>query len=190
LATVLAIPLAAQLACQPVLLLLDPSLPVYGVPANLLAAPAAPAATVLGLIACLAAPIAPWLATAVSAIAWLPATWIAAVARLFADLPGARGPWPEGLLGIALLVVLESVVVLALLPGAPPRLRRLAAGGAAAALLAYSLGLGGIRLVQLAGRPDWQVAMCDVGQGDATLLRSGGRIALVDLGAEPALLRS
>ena len=59
LATVLSIPIAAQLACQPVILMLDPSLPVYGVPANLLAAPAAPVATVVGLLACLAAPGGP-----------------------------------------------------------------------------------------------------------------------------------
>src|SRR5690349_13550998 len=39
-AMVLAVPIAAQLACQPILVLLDPAIAVYGVPANLLAAPA------------------------------------------------------------------------------------------------------------------------------------------------------
>jgi competence protein ComEC len=61
-ATVLAIPLAAQLACQPVLVLLSPTLPVYGVPANLLAAAAAPVATITGLAACLLLPVLPGLA--------------------------------------------------------------------------------------------------------------------------------
>ncbi|WKK71605.1 ComEC/Rec2 family competence protein [Rathayibacter oskolensis] len=56
LALVLAVPIAAQAACQPVVLLVDPSVPVYGVLANLLAEPAAPAATGLGLIGCLLAP--------------------------------------------------------------------------------------------------------------------------------------
>ena len=59
LALVLAVPLAAQLACQPVLLMLNPSLPLYGVAANLLAEPAAAPVTVLGLIACVAAPVVP-----------------------------------------------------------------------------------------------------------------------------------
>jgi len=36
--------------------------------------------------------------------------------------------------------------------------------------------------------PGWRFAMCDVGQGDATLVRSAGAVALVDLGPEPALL--
>ena len=42
LAVLLAVPVAAQLACQPILILLDPAIALYGVPANLLAAPAAP----------------------------------------------------------------------------------------------------------------------------------------------------
>lgn len=191
LAGVLAIPLAAQLACQPVLLLLDPALPLYGVPANLLAAPAAPVATVLGLCACLAALLLPWLATGIAAVAWLPASWIAAVAELFAALPGARGPWPEGPLGVGLLIALEAVLLTALLPGVPAAGRRFAAAAAAAGVLAYSLGLAGLRLAQLADRPaDWQIAMCDIGQGDATLIRSAGRIALVDTGPAPAPLRA
>ncbi len=49
LAIALAIPISAQLACQPALALLDASLPTYGVVANLLAVPAAPLATVAGL---------------------------------------------------------------------------------------------------------------------------------------------
>ena len=59
LAVVVAVPVAAQLACQPVLILLDASLPTYGVVANLLAAPAAPLATVIGLAACVAAALVP-----------------------------------------------------------------------------------------------------------------------------------
>ena len=41
---------------------LDPSLPVYGVLANVLAEPAAPFATVIGLVACLLATLVPPLA--------------------------------------------------------------------------------------------------------------------------------
>src|SRR5690606_39249834 len=48
LAVVIAVPAAAQVACQPVIVLLDAALPTYGVVANILAAPAAPIATVVG----------------------------------------------------------------------------------------------------------------------------------------------
>lgn len=188
LAGVVAIPLAAQLACQPVLLLLDPSLALYGVPANLLAAPAAPLATVLGLVACLLGALAPALGTAVAWLAWLPASWIAAVAELFAGMPGARGEWPLGVAGVVLLVLVEAAVLVAVLGS--DRSRRVARAVSLVALVAYvGAALGGGVVTWLSRPPDWQYAMCDVGQGDATLVRSGGAVALVDLGPEPAPLR-
>jgi competence protein ComEC len=189
LATVLAVPLAAQLACQPVILLLDPSLPIYGVPANLLAAPAAPLATVLGLIACLLAGVAPPLGVVIAWLGWLPASWIAAVATLFAGLPGARGVWPGGPGGVALLVAIEVAALIAVLGVGRPR--RIARAVSLVALVAYLAAVIGGAVVTRVGRPaDWQYAMCDVGQGDAMLVRSGDQVALIDLGADPALLRA
>ena len=47
----IAVPLA-QLACQPVIILLNASLPTYGILANVLAEPAAPLATIIGLAGC------------------------------------------------------------------------------------------------------------------------------------------
>jgi competence protein ComEC len=74
LALALAVPLSAQLVCSPLIVLVSPGVAVYGVPANLLAAPAAPVATVLGLAACLAAPV-PVLQAGLTALTWLPAAW-------------------------------------------------------------------------------------------------------------------
>ncbi|MEO6533221.1 MAG: ComEC/Rec2 family competence protein [Pseudolysinimonas sp.] len=190
LALVLAVPLAAQLACQPVLLMLNPSLPLYGVAANLLAEPAAAPVTVLGLVACVAAPVFPPLATVVSAVAWLPASWIAAVATFFAGLPGARAPWPTGVVGILLLTALTVAGLIAALGGVPPRVTRAARAALVVAFVGYLATLGGSQLVENATRPaDWQFALCDVGQGDATVIRSQGIIALDDTGREPALLQ-
>lgn len=187
LAAVLSVPLAAQLACQPLILTLDPSLPLYGIPANLLAAPAAPIATVVGLLACLAGAAAPPLGLALGWIAWLPAAWIAAVAELFAGLPGARGVWPGGPGGVVLLVIVEVAVLLAAL--APGRVRRLARGICVVAVVAYSAAALAGPVVSRVGRPaDWQYAMCDVGQGDATVVRSGDAVAVVDTGPDPVLL--
>jgi competence protein ComEC len=189
LATVLSVPLAAQLACQPVILLLDPALPLYGVPANLIAAPAAPLATVLGLVACLLAGVASPLGVALAWLGWLPASWVAAVATLFAGLPGARGVWPSGSGGVALLVAIEVAVLVAVLGSGGPR--RWARAVSAVALVAYLAAAVGGAVVARVGRPaDWQYAMCDVGQGDATLVRSGDLVALVDLGEEPGPLRA
>jgi competence protein ComEC len=189
LALIIAVPLSAQIACQPVLLLLEPSLPLYGVLANVIAEPAAPFATVLGLLACLLAPLAPGVALPVAWLAWIPATWIASVATFTSGLPGARSPWPTGAAGIALLIMLSGAVLVVVLGTGSPRVRVAARSLVVVAMVAYLTTLAGTRLVNDLGRPpDWQFALCDVGQGDAMLIRSGGAIALVDTGPKAAPL--
>ena len=189
LALVISVPAAAQLACQPVLILLTPTLPAYGVVANVLAAPAAPVATVLGLISCVALPLVPWLGTAAAYLAWLPAAWIAAVAKLFSGLPGASLPWPPGLLGVA-LVVLVFGLGLTIVWGRGPRtgrLRRSAAITLVAILVGYLGVTGGEQLRRRVSPPaDWLIAACDVGQGDAMLVRSMGQVAMIDTGPDSA----
>lgn len=193
LAAVLAIPLAAQLACQPVLVLLSPTLPAYGVPANLLAAPAAPVATIVGLAACLLLPIMPWLSMALIWLAWLPATWIAAVAQVATTLPGSTLPWLGGPTGVALTLACTAAVLVLLVgrtPGRTPILLRVASGAlvcvAAGATIGTVVGTG---LGRAAVFPaTWQIAACDIGQGDAVLVRDGASVALVDVGPDPALL--
>ncbi|TFC96695.1 MULTISPECIES: ComEC/Rec2 family competence protein [Cryobacterium] len=200
LAAVIAIPLAAQLACQPVLVLLSPTLPLYGVPANLLAGPAAPAATVIGLIACLLLPWLPGVAGGVLHLAWLPAAWIAAIARMTAELPGSRLPWLGGVLGVLVTALLTVAVVALVLrrrtdarthggnhgrtlwPIAAIGVLVLATGSYAGSLLGAGVG----RAVVFPA--DWQIAACDIGQGDAVIVRDHDRYALVDVGPDPALL--
>lgn len=187
LAFVIAIPVAAQIACQPAIVLLDPTLPTYGIVANVLAAPAAPVATVVGLAACLALPVVPVIGSALCSVAWVPAAWIAGVAEFFASLPGARLPWPEGILGVVALIVASALTMVLALGGA--RQRRAAAMTLSLAVLVYAGVSGALYVRGLIGRPpDWQVAVCDVGQGDAVLLRSEGEVALVDTGRDPELL--
>jgi competence protein ComEC len=116
LALLVAVPLAAQLACQPILILLSPSLPPYGVLANLLAEPASPVATIVGLLACVALPVVPPVGSMLVVVAWVPSAWIAAVATFFAELPWSRLPWPGGTvgtIGLALVTVLLLAAALA-----------------------------------------------------------------------------
>ena len=179
-AAVIAVPLAAQLACQPVIVLLSPSIPVFGVAANLLAAPAAPIATVVGLLACLTLPTP--IGELLSRLAWVPSAWIAAVARFFAELPGSI-PWLPGVPGAVLLAVVTVLGLIGVLKS-----RRWALLTAAVVLIGLVGASAGINVVQVLHRPaDWQIAACEVGQGDAVLVRSAGRVALIDTGplAEP-----
>lgn len=186
-ALALSVPLAAQLACGPLLVLIEPTVPVVGVLANLLAGPAAPAATVLGLLACLALPF-PVLAQGLAAIAWLPAAWIAGTADLAARLPGASLPWLEGMPGLLALAATGAAIG-AVISARHPRLRRVAAWTLAAVVLTVAAA-GPVRtLLDRTRVPDaWAIAACEVGQGDAVLVREADAVMLIDTGPEPAAL--
>lgn len=192
LALILAVPLAAQIVCGPLIVLIAPSVPVYGVLANLVAGPAAPAATIIGLASCLTVAV-PWLSGILAAIAWVPSAWIAATALTVAALPAAQLEWMEGLPGLVLLAALGAASVL-LLVQSRRRRRDMAARLVALVFVTVSVGVlvGGAALKSVAGPltvpGDWDIAACDIGQGDAVLVRSAGRVALIDTGPDPAPL--
>ncbi len=185
----IAVPLAAQLVCGPIIALFSEQQSLIAVAANLLAAPAAPIATVIGLLACLAAPVPP-LADILAASAWLPSAWIATTATTSAALPAAQIAVTPGLLSALLVAVLSAALTVPLWharDGTPaPWFLRLVATGT----LLVVVALGGARLLlngplATATVPEeWSIAACDVGQGDALLVRSEDRVALIDTGAE------
>jgi competence protein ComEC len=113
-ARAVAVPLAAQLACGPVVVVLAPALPTYAVPANLLVAPAIVPATILGALATLVAPWWPAAGEVLARGAGWAAWWVATVARALARLPGAQVPWPGAPWGPVLLAAATAGVVLAL----------------------------------------------------------------------------
>lgn len=123
LAMALAVPVAAQLACLPALALLSPQLPVHGVLANVLAAPAVPPATVLGLLATLVHPVLPGLAGALAGWAGVATAWIAVVASWCASLPLAQAPW-----WVAVVVLSGAVLVRVLRSRLATRRARSASG--------------------------------------------------------------
>lgn len=188
LALALSVPLAAQVVCGPIIALFSEQQSLVGVIANLIAAPAAPIATVIGLLACLAAPVPP-LADLLAACAWLPAAWIDTTATVTAALPGATVAVPAGIL-TALTVAALSIAVTVLVVRPRAGWLRLASGAVIVAALALTGGrmlLSG-PLAPLTVPESWSVAACDVGQGDAVLLRSAQHVALVDTGPEPDAL--
>ena len=126
LAAAVALPLVAQAACGPMLILLQPSVGAWSVPANLLSEPAAVIATISGLLAALIAPAWPAAAAVTAWPALAACSWMVWVAGFFAHLPGATLPWPEGLTGALALGACEIGVLLAV----SPRARRALADGA------------------------------------------------------------
>lgn len=192
LAMIIAVPVSAQVACQPVLILLNPAVPLYGVAANLAAEPAAPVATVLGLASCLVIPWWPAAGGLLAQLAWVPSAWIAAVARVSSALPASSLGPVDGPLGFLLVLVLTvSIVMIVMRPVRRlARLFRLGAIAAATAFVVCTLaGVAGARVAGSLDRPQrWSVAACDIGQGDAVLLQSGQAHALIDTGPDPARL--
>lgn len=189
LALTIAVPTAAQVACGPLIVLIDPHVPLLGIVANLLADPAAAPATIAGVLACIA-PV-PWLRDGLTALAWVPASWIAAVAHTTAGLGAQNLPWVAGPVGALLLAVVGAAGVV-LVRGASGSRR--AWHRVAAVIMAVCVGVvAGQTTIRTFAGPltlprDWQVAMCDVGQGDATLWRDAGATALVDTGPDPDAL--
>jgi len=110
LAAAVAAPLAAQLACAPVLLVLRPSVGTYALLANLAAAPAVPPATVLGLLTAVVAPWSPHAALLLAQLAGAACWWVAAVARVAAAAPGAQLAWAPGAGGIVAMAGVSAAV--------------------------------------------------------------------------------
>lgn len=104
-ATAAAYTAAAEVYCEPLLVTFTGALPLYAIAANVLAVPAAPPATVLGVAAMAAQALWPPAGHAAAWLAQWPARWICLVAHVNAQLPGAALPWPRGLGGPAALLL-------------------------------------------------------------------------------------
>ncbi|MGI5443209.1 ComEC/Rec2 family competence protein [Streptomyces shenzhenensis] len=188
-AEALAAAAAAQAVCAPVVAVLSARVSLVAVPCNLLAEIAIAPATVLGFAALATAPLAMPVAKALAWCAsWL-ADWIARVARTGAALPGGGMDWPGSWTGALLLAAAMVAVVLV---G-----RRLARHPWWCGLCALLLLLLVVRPAPLTRvitgwpPPGWRYAMCDVGQGDATVLAAGeGSAVVVDAGPDPRLVDS
>jgi competence protein ComEC len=182
-AEALAVPLAAQVACTPVVIAIAAQTSLVAVPANILVAPVVAPVTVLGGAAAVVSLVSPPAAGAVGWLAGLPVTWIVMIARHGADLPGAVVAWPDGTPGVlaASAVALGAAIVL------PVLLRRPWWSGLVAIVVVASILLR----PAASGWPpaDWVVAACDVGQGDALALPAGpGTAVVIDAGPDPPLV--
>ncbi|MFE9834721.1 ComEC/Rec2 family competence protein [Streptomyces sp. NPDC005551] len=186
-AEALAAAAAAQALCAPVVAVLSARVSLVAVPCNLLAEFAVAPATVLGFAALATAPVAMPVAKGVAWSASWPVGWIAGIARTGAALPGSGVDWPDSWTGALLLALVTAAVVFVgrrlvrhpwlcgvcvvlflLVVVQPPPLARVITGWPP---------------------PGWRFAVCDVGQGDATVLAAGeGAGVVVDAGPDPVLV--
>ena len=184
----LSVTLAAQLFCLPLLMQLQPGLPTYSVIANLLAGPMVAPVTVLGMIALVLTPVAPPLVSIVSWVASL-GTWvIEAVAIFFSGLPVAYFPWATGW-PATILSVLLIFAVAAWLRSDSLRIKQLGIGAlVVVAVATISVPAASEILPKSWPIRDWSLVACDVGQGDAFVIQSQGRTAVIDVGSDDELI--
>ncbi|MEN9965284.1 MAG: hypothetical protein RJA60_281 [Actinomycetota bacterium] len=185
LALTLAVSISAQMTCLPVLLQLQAGLSTYSIPANLLAEPLVAPITILGILACLFAPLLPWLSGLLSWLASL-GTWvILAIARFFADAPAATLSWPAGSVGVLGGVLLLLLLVIWM--RSSRHSSRVAASLSLAVVASVLIGSCSSQQLQATSWPPtgWSVVACDVGQGDAMVIRSQGLTAVIDVGRKP-----
>jgi competence protein ComEC len=130
----------------------------------------------------------PPLAAGLCLIASYPAAVILFVAERFANAPSASISWVEGTFGIA-LAVLIVLGVWVYLSSKKDVLKRLA--GFVVAIILLSLFAQSSSIAIQRGdfySNDYSIVNCDVGQGDALVIRSQGKVALIDVGREdPAI---
>ena len=188
LAIMISVSLAAQVACLPVLLMLQPKIPVYSILANVLAEPLVAPITVLGLLACLCSPIAPLITTCLCMLASYPASFIVGVGNYFANAPLASLSWFGGVGGLALGVIL-TLSIWAVLVFRGRRVRVIS--GLIVVFVLISFGSQSSIAVLQQGNfysGNYTLINCDVGQGDALVIRSKGKVAVIDVGREdPAI---
>lgn len=180
LAQAVCVPLAAQLATGPTSVALSGDISAVGLLANVAVGPLVGPATVCGFAAAGLSVVWPGAAELVARPAALAARGIAAVAEVSAAARGATLWWPPGAVGVLLLVAATGACLVVV----PAVLAR--------RWLALSLGLVMVLLVLRGpvqpGWPprDWDLAVCDVGQGNAVVLAAGpSRAVLVDTGDDP-----
>lgn len=167
-ATVIATPLAATLFCAPVIVAISGQLSLMSILANVAAAPAVAPITIVGFVAALISPFIPWLSHLLIICVRPLAAWIAWVASVIADFSvitlatGATSFFLVAALLLAGYLFNRKVVIIGLL-----------------LLLSISWFLrfpGG----------DWQIANCDVGQGDSMVINLGDhRGIVIDVGPDP-----
>jgi competence protein ComEC len=171
LAGALAPPIAAIVFCSPILVSLSGYLSPMSIIANLLAAPVVAPITVLGFIAALVSPIAPWLTEFILFFIRFPAGFITGVAHWVAAFPVLT--IHNGLIGFGFVALILAALFLFK--------RSWKQSTAVLLIVIFSLGW-----LQRWPAGDWQVAQCDVGQGDSLVVNLGAdRAIVIDVGPEP-----
>ena len=188
----LVITVSAQIATAPILIAMGRPPTLASIPANLLCEPLVAPATVLGfaaallsLAALLPLPVLPAVLDALARLVVLPGVWIAGAIARVASTAARSGLAVSPVGSVGALIALALVVLIVRRAGL--RWRHLGIVVVTYAALA-ACGPGMLRAWP---QTDWRFAMCDVGQGDATVVRlADGGVLMFDVGPDPRAVRA
>ena len=184
---VLAVPVAAQAVCAPIVVPLQGTVSFVAILANLLAAPFVAPTTMVGVVVAVLSVVwvggAGWLAWGAA----VPAQAIAGVARWSSELPVGELAWGDSA-GAAVLLAVLTLGVVAVLPWAWHRTRHRPT--VALAVVVLTTGFGAPTSPIAWPPPGWALIACDVGQGDGLVVDNGdGHVVVIDAGPEPEPMR-
>jgi competence protein ComEC len=166
----LAPPIAAMLFCSPIVVALSGYLSPMSIIANLLAAPVVAPITIVGFIAALISPFAPIVSTLLIWFIRFPAGFIVSVAAFISDFPVLT--IHNGVIGFSIVVAIVALLWLFK--------KSWKKSSAVILILIFSL-----TWIQRWPAGDWQIANCDVGQGDSMVINLGnGRAIVIDVGPD------
>ncbi|CAB4925709.1 unannotated protein [freshwater metagenome] len=168
----LAPPIAATLFCSPVLIAIAGYLAPMSVIANLLAAPAVAPITIIGFIAALISPIAPFVTRILIWIIHFPAAFITWIAHWAAQFP---------------VLKMSSAILIGLLISLWFARTLLQAHWKKNVAIVLCFILFFTWITKWPGS-HWNVANCDIGQGDSSVINLGNhRGIVIDVGPDAAL---
>jgi len=167
----LAPPIAAMAFCAPVIVALSGYISPMSIIANVLAAPAVAPITIVGFIAALISPFVSWLSHLLILCVKPLAIWIVWVAQWSAGFPVFT--LKTGLYGFLIVAVLILAIYL----------------GRAKVAIALLIVVITFSWAQRFPEGDWQIANCDIGQGDAMVINlKDHRAIVIDVGPDPQLI--
>jgi len=173
-AELLAIPLSATIMCTPVILAISGLFSLISIPANILAEPVVAPITIIGFIAAIISPLTPAISHYLLLLIKPLSQIIVWISNSASDLPVLM--LPKSYLGAAIALLFISLI----------KFRKWF--GLALALLAA------VAIIILPGRwpgSNWEVANCNVGQGDGLVINLGNHEAvLIDVGPDSKLIDS
>ena len=171
LAQALAPPIAAIVFCSPIIVALSGYLAPMSVIANLLAAPFVAPITILGFIAALLSPVVSPISTLLIWVIRIPAAAIALIAHLASGFPVLT--LRTGRIGFTIVAIFTVMLWI---------LKKWFKQIIALTLIVIMT----ISFLQRWPGGDWQVANCDIGQGDSMVINLGNHRGLViDVGPDP-----